>query len=109
MTTAPDCSTEGRRCRWFLAATLDKYCSADTRCQECRPDGDCDKCDSIEGRWIQAVCEYASTCDVCGELTSHVCFAFVDEETDLGCCEACFEKGQLPPNPPKPENPNIVG
>jgi len=47
---------------------------------------ECDDC--IDGRYIGAVCEYASTCDECGELTSHVEMT-MDEITQLGYCEDC--------------------
>lgn len=47
---------------------------------------DCDDC--VDGRFIGAVCEYASTCDGCDELTSHDQMT-MDVETQLGYCEKC--------------------
>jgi len=47
---------------------------------------ECDDC--VDGRYIGAVSEYASTCDGCGELTSHEEMT-MDEETQLGYCEKC--------------------
>ena len=48
----------------------------------------CDREDEIDGRFIDAVAEYASTCDGCGELTHHD-FLTMDDETQLGYCEVC--------------------
>ncbi|MFZ2225814.1 MAG: hypothetical protein WA064_00120 [Candidatus Moraniibacteriota bacterium] len=47
---------------------------------------ECDDC--VEGRDIGVVCEYASTCDGCGELFSHEELE-MDPETYLGYCEEC--------------------
>lgn len=61
-------------------------------CPECHGEGDCDYCDSIDGRWIEAVNEYASTCDGCGELTHHDYQLFdpsVWPEVQLSYCEEC--------------------
>jgi hypothetical protein len=82
-----DKRTERRR-DWYKKATLSNFCSHDTRCASAEPDGNCDCCDTIDGRWITAVNEYASTCDLCGELTSHDAME-MDEETQLGYCESC--------------------
>lgn len=46
---------------------------------------ECDDC--ADGRFIGAVCEYASTCDGCGELTSHEEMEM--DENQLGYCEKC--------------------
>lgn len=55
---------------------------------------ECDDC--VDGRFIGDVSEYASTCDGCGELTSHNSM-IMDEETQLGYCERCAkERGLLP-------------
>jgi hypothetical protein len=81
---------------WYLETTLGDVCCYDTHCKDCKPNGDCEQCDTIDGRFMEAVNEYASTCDVCGELTSHEQFAYVDPDTQLGCCDECFQKGQLP-------------
>lgn len=53
---------------------------------------ECDDC--VDGRFIGAVCEYASTCDGCGELTSHDLMT-MDEETQLGYCEKCATQMNL--------------
>jgi hypothetical protein len=48
-----------------------------------------DKDDEVDGRYIGAVCEYASTCDgPCAELTSHVELR-MDPITQLGYCDDC--------------------
>jgi hypothetical protein len=52
-------------------------------------------CDSVDGRWIEAVAEYASTCDGCGELCHHDLME-MDEETQLGYCQMCIERGNAP-------------
>lgn len=45
--------------------------------------------DEVDGRWIGAVCEYASTCDgPCAELTSHAEMR-ADPVTQLGYCWQC--------------------
>lgn len=53
---------------------------------ECPQGGDCDTC--CEGRYMEAVNEYASTCDGCGELYSHEDLE-MNEKTQLGYCENC--------------------
>lgn len=42
-----------------------------------------------DGRWIEAVNCYASSCDGCGELTSHDEMT-MDEKTQLGYCWECM-------------------
>lgn len=78
---------------WYKDATLDQEagCSHDTRCMDATPDGNCDSCNTLEGRWIEAVCEYASTCDECGELTHHD-EQTMDPITQLGYCRECVPK-----------------
>ena len=68
-----------------------------TNCPDWEPDIEVndDRCHCVDGRWIQAVSEYASTCDDCGELTCHSELA-MDPETQLGYCPACVEKAGLP-------------
>jgi len=83
---APGCVSSA----WYAATTLGAQCDGWTHCLDCKPDGDCESCDSIDGRWIQAVCEYASTCDGCGELTLHEAMQ-MDDETQLGYCATCQE------------------
>lgn len=48
---------------------------------------ECDDC--IDGRWLGAICDYASTCDGCGELTHHD-YMHMDPETQLGYCDECW-------------------
>jgi hypothetical protein len=57
-----------------------------------RKKDECDNC--VDGRDIELVSEYASTCDGCGELTSHVEIV-MDNETQLGYCEECAKKMNL--------------
>ena len=63
-------------------------CGQDTSEQEC----DCE--DWCEGRLIECVCEYASTCDGCGELTSHEDMV-MDLRTQLGYCENCMKDPRI--------------
>lgn len=64
-------------------------------CESCSPifgfDIDQDNCDCIDGRFIEAVNEYTSTCDLCGELTSHELME-MDLETQLGYCSKCVPR-----------------
>jgi len=76
---------------WFEKTELGECCSCETHCEECEPSGNCDSCDTIDGRCIEAVCEYASTCDNCGELTSHDEME-MDPETQFGYCLGCVPK-----------------
>ncbi len=77
---------------WYETTIVGEYCAFDMHCVHCQPDGWCDVCDTIDGRWWGAVCEYASTCDECHELTHNDLFSFVDRETQLGMCDICFKK-----------------
>lgn len=45
----------------------------------------------FEGRRIDCICDYASSCDGCGELTHHDCMACEDDEEGqpLGYCIKC--------------------
>lgn len=62
-------------------------------CDLFEPGGEeCDDC--VDGRFIGAVSEYASTCDGCGELTAHELMT-MDEKTQLGYCEKCAPKMNL--------------
>lgn len=81
---------------WFKQAQLCEIrgCCGDYRCPDCKPDGDCDPCRTIDGRWICAVSDYASTCDGCGELTMHEEME-MDEETQLGYCQQCQKEPAL--------------
>lgn len=75
---------------WYEESTLGDECCGDMRCPDCRPDGWCDSCDTIDGRWCDAVFCYASTCDWCGELTSHPHEA-TNPRTQLGYCWRCVD------------------
>lgn len=77
---------------WYKQAKPGEWCNHDTRCPEAEPNGNCDRCDTIDGRFIGAVNEYASTCDgPCAELTMHESLA-MDPVTQLGYCEECIPK-----------------
>jgi hypothetical protein len=76
---------------WYKETKLGDGCGFDTHCENCDPNGDCDNCFTIDGRNVEAVCGYASTCDGCGELTSHEQMQ-MDPETQLGYCEECVPK-----------------
>lgn len=54
-----------------------------------RDEDDCEDC--VDGRDIQVVSDYASTCDGCGELTPHEEMT-MDKETQLGYCPKCQEE-----------------
>lgn len=60
----------------------------DTACEDCGDPGCTGWCDEVGGRWIEAVAEYASTCDWCGELALHDEME-MDERTQLGYCPDC--------------------
>jgi len=51
--------------------------------------------DCVDGRYLEEVAEYASTCDRCGELCGHVDLA-MDPKTQLGYCPNCVEEMGLP-------------
>lgn len=75
---------------WYKEAKLGNDCTLDTRCPYAQKDGTCDNCDTVDGRWISAVSEYASTCDgPCAELTHHDDLA-MDPVTQLGYCRDCI-------------------
>ena len=78
---------------WFRRTPLvpGSRCSYNSRCEECRSNGDCDPCLTIDGRSVSAVCEYASTCDRCGNLTMHEAMR-MDRLTQLGYCARCVPK-----------------
>jgi len=72
---------------WYQATPLGQFCSSDSHCADCKPDGDCDPCRTIDGRFIDEVNCYASKCDLCADLTSHE--LMTADENDLGYCESC--------------------
>lgn len=79
---------------WFEATVLGEHCDPETHCIQCDPSGSCDSCNTVEGRWMEAVNEYASTCDDCGDLTHHELMV-MDPVTQLGYCARCIPG--LPP------------
>lgn len=76
---------------WYLSTYLGDLCTSDTHCKYCQPGGDCDRCDTIDGRFIEAVSNYASTCDGCGELTGHNQMT-IDTQTQSCYCPKCVSK-----------------
>lgn len=77
---------------WYDDTKLGEFCGLYTHCEQCRSNGDCDACNTIDGRFIEAVCEYASTCDgECMELTHHDLLC-MDPVTQLGYCQSCIPK-----------------
>jgi len=85
-------SVKARASEWYRNARLREDCSSDTRCKDAEPNGNCDTCDTMDGRFIEAVSEYASTCDgECMELTHHH-HLYMDPETQLGYCQRCIPK-----------------
>lgn len=70
------------------SADLDAH-AAEERIATMTGDGEEDADDEVDGRWIGAVCEYASTCDgPCAELTMHTEMR-ADPITQLGYCDTC--------------------
>ena len=76
---------------WYKRTELGDMCGPETHCPDATEDGACDTCDTIDGRWVQAVSDYASTCDGCQELTHHEEMS-MDVSTQLGYCEKCTEE-----------------
>lgn len=75
---------------WYTSARLGEECTPDTRCECATSDGDCEHCGTIDGRFMEAVNEYASTCDgECMELTHHELLR-MDPDTQLAYCDVCF-------------------
>ena len=76
---------------WYQGSTLGSRCSQmdNTHCEECEDHGVCNTCDTVNGRWMEAVNQYASTCDCCGDLEMHESMR-MDPDTQLGYCRACF-------------------
>ena len=77
---------------WYESAWPGERCGSDTRCEACQPDGVCDACDTIDGRWVDAVAEYAQTCDGCGDLTMNENLT-EDGSTRLSYCQKCRVSG----------------
>lgn len=68
-----------------------------TDCDFWKPGKDTFDCgDCYEGRYIPETCEYASTCDGCGELEMHEALS-MDPRTQLGYCKKCAPAHGLKP------------
>ena len=80
---------------WFRGTRLGDMCTSETHCKSCKSDGDCDQCWTIDGRDMEVVSDYASTCDWCGELKLHE-NQEMDPQTQLGYCSDCLPK--IPPD-----------
>ena len=74
---------------WFEKTPVGVECLDDQHCTHCEPNGNCDVCDTIDGRYIECVNEYASTCDRCAKLTHHDHLT-IDLATELGYCDDCI-------------------
>ena len=78
---------------WYMIALPADSCSnghSGFRCDRCEPDGFCDSCETFEGRGIELICEYASTCDGCHELVHHDLQRTIPGSDDqLGYCYNC--------------------
>ena len=75
---------------WYEQSILGDGCGVNTHCEYCEPNGDCDICGTMDGRDMECVNEYASTCDgPCAELTHHD-YLTMDTKTQLGYCEDCI-------------------
>ena len=75
---------------WYKKVVPGVMCTPTTRCTHAQRSGACDSCDTIDGRYMGAVSDYASTCDgPCAELTHHDLLA-MDPETQLGYCQTCI-------------------
>ncbi len=77
---------------WYDSATLGEWCGSDTHCIRCRTNGDCDSCDTIDGRHMDAVAEHAQTCDSCADLTKNESLT-MHPTTHLLYCERCLRQG----------------
>ena len=77
---------------WFEKAEPGKECTPNARCENAETNGNCDYCRTMDGRGIEEINCYASTCDCCGELTMHEEME-MNEENQLGTCEVCIAKG----------------
>jgi hypothetical protein len=73
---------------WINGIMVDEYDPNNEDCKDCEY-RDCESC--CDGRFTDAVNEYASTCDGCGELTSNE-LMWYDEKTQLGYCDECVKQ-----------------
>lgn len=65
--------------------------SLGSHCNDCDEYGFCDSCGTFEGRDMEAISDYASTCDGCMDHTSHQEMG-MDPQTQLGYCHTCLTK-----------------
>lgn len=73
---------------WFDDAKLGtECCNPPERCLDCKPDGFCESCETFEGRLIECINEYASTCDGCYQMLDHDLQQL--DSDGLGYCENC--------------------
>ena len=73
---------------WYDEAKIGtNCCNPPERCPDCQPDGFCESCDSFEGRSLECINEYASTCDGCYQLVHHDLQRL--DCDGLGYCEKC--------------------
>lgn len=79
--------------QWYQGARQSDCCWNDLhgyKCPTCEPDGFCEMCDTFEGRGIEQIFEYASTCDGCSQLVHHDLQRIPpDSDDQLGYCENC--------------------
>lgn len=76
---------------WYQKTKLGNQCHSAEHCSSCKPNGDCDRCNTIDGRWWEAICDYASTCDgPCMQLVDKG-LLLCDPVTQLGYCEDCVK------------------
>lgn len=80
--------------KWYKSAKIGECCGDNQRCKFCEVNGNCEACDSINGRNMEVVS--ASTCDECAELTMHELMV-MDSVTQLGYCPPCAQKLGYPP------------
>lgn len=72
---------------------MGERCCHNVRCPDAEKNGNCDSCDTIDGRYMEFVNLYASTCDGCMKLTRHDTME-MDGETQFGYCEKCAPKAR---------------
>lgn len=76
---------------WFESTMLGENCCFCEHCEDCEPNGVCHACNTVDGRFMDVVNTYASTCDGCSEMTDHH-LLIEDKKTQLGYCWSCWEK-----------------
>jgi len=76
---------------WQVLTFLSLWKKIGTACVNCGEEGCDDSCLIVDGRDMEVVNEYASTCDGCAELTMHREME-MDPETQLGYCKECMSE-----------------